>query len=68
MKEKKNLKGLSKSFKALSKSEEGVLKGGFAVFSASSKIDVAKNVNVDVSGHTCACSCDKGTTVLQPSR
>ncbi|GEM50723.1 hypothetical protein [Empedobacter brevis] len=61
----KNLNQLGKTLKPLTQSEKGQLKGGFSAFGASVAPDVAKNVNVDVAGHTCACSCDSGTVVIK---
>ncbi|WP_154652437.1 hypothetical protein [Empedobacter brevis] len=56
---------MGKTLKPLTQSEKGQLKGGFSAFGASVAPDVAKNVNVDVAGHTCACSCDSGTVVIK---
>ena len=42
------------------------LSGGFVSSSLSDfELASAANVNVDVSGHTCACSCDGKTVVLR---
>ena len=50
----------------LEENQMGLLKGGFSVLEfASSTVDLAGNVNVDVSGHTCACDCGTGPIIIE---
>lgn len=50
----------------LSEEQMQNLSGGFVSASlAQSSLNAAGNVNVDVSGHTCACSCDGNQIVIE---
>lgn len=62
----RKLDAMLEQIELVSEEQMANLSGGFT-FNAVSQdtLVVPDNVNVDVSGHTCACSCDGGSIIIE---